>query len=560
MAVIYQLDQISFTFPEEKQPVLQNISLQIYEGEFLTIAGPSGCGKSTFLRLLKKEVQPTGTITGEICFRGKALDSIPEIESMESISIVFQDPENQLIMDEVEHELAFPLENLNLSQDLMKKRMAEITSFLGINTWLDKKTHQLSGGQKQLLNLATSLVIHPKVILLDEPTAQLDPIAAKELLQMLNRLNEEFGMTVILIEHRLEDVLPITDRILLMDHGKIDYLGAPQAVMKEIKAKRDTKFISYLPSISQIYLSLSPSSESVTIPITVKEGRNWIRERLPVSPKQAELPISKEGNLPYPPLMELKKIQFQYEKKGDYLLNQVDIQLYSHDFLAIFGGNGTGKSTLLQIMAGLLHPQQGHILLEGKKIKEYPSSERYQKIGYLAQNPMLHFIHDSVNKELSHTLSQFPHLRLGDELENLVKRLGIHHLLERHPHDCSGGEKQKIALAGVLLRKPNILILDEPTKGLDPLSKRELGNILQEIHQSGITLVMVTHDLEFAAQHATRCAMLFQGMLTSQGTPQQFFQENFFYTTTINRMVREVLPGAITKEEVLEACCVPISS
>jgi energy-coupling factor transport system ATP-binding protein len=545
-----ELNHVSFAYPDEKTNTLSDITLAIEPGEFIVICGPSGCGKTTLLHLLKKEIRPTGRLQGDIRFEDQRLDDLNPTDSIRAIGMVFQDPENQIVMDDVWQELVFGLENLRTPASIMRKKVAELVHFFGLENILHRKTHELSGGQKQILNLASILLLQPRVILLDEPTAQLDPIAAREFLQLVTQLNQEFGMTIIMVEHRLEDTFPLADRVVLMKEGRIVSLGKPKEVTQKIWETQDPTFLSYLPAVTQLYLRCTTPSDEEDIPLTVKEGRQWLQEKIKwtIERKEAEIAARNINK----PILEAKHLLFHYEKQGPAVLNRLSLQIAEGEFLAIVGGNGAGKSTLLQALAGLLTPQKGNVIMKGKKVQSIKPDVRYKEIGYLAQNPLLYFIHDTIEEDLQHAANRAGIEHSEKVICDLLQRLDIASLRSKHPHDISGGERQKAALAGILLANPSILLIDEPTKGLDPISKQALGELLKELHTQGITIVMVTHDIEFAARHATRCALLFDGVITSEGTPYQFFQDNYFYTTTISRMTRGIVPGAITLEEVLD--------
>ncbi|HJV45167.1 MAG TPA: energy-coupling factor transporter ATPase [Bacillota bacterium] len=556
---ILEMKDVSFSYPD-KTLALQHISIQIEPGECTVIGGASGSGKSTLLRMLKREVQPVGLVTGEILYDGIPLQHQDLSRMAQEVAMIFQDPENQIVMDEVWQELAFGLENLGYSSAVIRKRVAEIVSFFGLEELLHRKTYELSGGQKQMVNLAAVLLMQPKVLLLDEPTSQLDPIAAREFLQMVKRLNEELGMTVILVEHRLEDVFALGDRVILMDSGCIHYEGTVQQAIDQVWRAQDCLFLPYLPTISQLYLTVQKGSGM--IPTSVKEGRQWLQREIldcfskPQGLKESSTSSQEEA---ITTLLQLKNIDFRYQRDGKPILTSLNLSLYENDFFVVVGGNGAGKTTMLQVAAGLLKPLSGMVKLQDKKLAKIPPKERYQIIGYLAQNPKLYFVHDTVAAELQHVIQNHGLDISKYELDELISRLGIHHLLEKHPYDCSGGEQQKIALAGVLLGKPKILLIDEPTKGLDPISKKEFAEILNGLRQNGVSILMVTHDIEFAASYATRCAMLFNGEIISEDKPGPFFKGNFFYTTVLNRIFREHLPSAITYEEVLAQWHVPTS-
>ncbi|MDT8859754.1 energy-coupling factor transporter ATPase [Alkalihalobacillus sp. MEB130] len=533
---------VTFTYPDASFPALKNVSLQIEKGQFVVLCGPSGCGKSTLLRLLKNEIKPHGKLDGEIVLDGNKVD---ETGQPGKIGFVFQDPENQVVAEEVLHELVFGLENIGLHTNEMRNRVAEMVHFFGAETLLHRKTHELSGGQKQQLNLASVLLMQPSILLLDEPMAQLDPVSAREFLDMIVRLNEEFGITVVIAEHRLEEVMALADKIVMLDKGQIYVEGSPKQVMNVIW--RSESKSSYVPSIPAFCLSMNRSVEP---PLTVKEGKKWVQK--------AGVEIKEDLNV----LVEKKKVEeaihvknlyYQYNKEQGVILKDLNFSLQQGDIYALLGGNGSGKSTFLKVLSGIYKPQTGKVFLQGNQLKSYSKNDRIKMIGYLPQNPKLFFVEDTMGKEIEETMK---HWGMTNEVEAtlLVEQLGIDHLKNKHPYDVSGGELQKAALACLLIRKPDILLLDEPTKGLDPVSKEHLATILSKLNEEGLTILMTTHDVEFAAKYATTCGMMFQGNITSEAPPKQFFKGNFFYTTMMQRLFRGITDEIVILEEAIQRC------
>ncbi|MGG3563047.1 energy-coupling factor transporter ATPase [Neobacillus rhizosphaerae] len=522
-----ELNDVTFTYPDSSQPAISNLSLNINKGEFVVLFGASGSGKSTLLQLLKKEIQPHGTLLGQLSINGENLQAAKDISN--KVGFVFQDPENQMVADDVLHEIVFGLENTGLSTNAMRNRVAEMVHYFGAEPLLHKKVHALSGGKKQQINLASVLLMQPDILLLDEPTAQLDPVSSREFLDILKRINDEFGMTIIIAEHRLEEVFTLADQIVMMDQGRVQISGEPREVLPEIWKSSNKAFI---PSIPALFFEMDGKG---MIPLSVKEGRKWAQksELQPIYPEN-KLRINSVGG----ELIKGLNVSCRYDKREDLILDELALSLNKGEFYALLGGNGSGKSTLLKSLAGLLKLEGGKILLEGKPLKGYKNKELTRKIGYLPQNPKLFFIQDTFEKEIMETMAQW-NVTDMNEVETLLVELGIAHLTSSHPYDLSGGELQKAALACVLLRKPELLLLDEPTKGLDPISKENLANILHDLRSSGMTIFMSTHDVEFAAQYATKCGMLFQGKITSEDEPKKFFKGNFFYTTMIQRIFRD---------------------
>ncbi|MGM1049461.1 MAG: ABC transporter ATP-binding protein [Bacillota bacterium] len=548
----YQIENVGFQYPNCPDQTLQNISVTIEEGEFVLLCGSSGSGKTTLLRQLKREIRPEGIRNGEIYYRGLPLDQVEERSSIEEIGMVFQDPDNQIVMNTVWQELTFAMENLGYSTAQMQRRVGELVQFFGMEDWLQLPIHELSGGQKQLVNLASVMTLRPKVLLLDEPTAQLDPIAAKEFIQLLSRINEEFSITIVISEHRIEEIVPLSSKLVMLRHGQVAYYGPPNSVMKQIWSEGDSSFIPYLPSISQLYLEVENAEEHRAIPVSVKEGRKWIqanRDRLNAKEEAVSAPPGNEGQQSEP-LLTCRELYFTYDKNAPLVLKRLSLSIHKGEFFALFGGNGSGKSTLLQQIAGALAPQRGDILYAGKSLLRGSALDRSLKIGYVAQNPMLYFTRDTVREQLADRLKRLGEHSSRARLNELVARFEIEDIMDKHPFDISGGQQQKVALILVLLAEPELLLLDEPTKGLDAMSKHKLAELLEMIREAGTTILMVSHDIEFAASYATRCGLLFDGAMVAVEETRSFLQNNYFYTTTIHRTVGDILPAAITVKDV----------
>lgn len=542
---------------------MDRISFGIEEGEFIVLCGPSGSGKTTLLRHLKRELAPVGEKSGTVLYRGMELGELPPETAAGEIGMVFQNPDAQIVMETVWQELAFSMENMGLPPSVMRSRLAEFAGLFNLEPLLYKPVHELSGGQKQLVNLASVLLLHPRLLLLDEPTSQLDPVASREFIHLLRRLNEELSMTIILSEHRLEEAMPLADRVLVMEEGRLAACGTPRELVLASGREAGKGLEPYLSSASRLFLALSPEPDDRRpdqVPLTVREGKRWLGEAAVSRRFQPEAASAVGLSSPGPaalhgaaesedrgiaaskPLLECREISFRYEKDGPEILRKLDFSLYRSELTAILGGNGAGKSTLLQVMAGLLKPQRGR-LKPGSGVTA----------GYLAQNPLLYFSHDTVAEELVH-MARYAGLSAAEgerEIGALTDKLGLGGVLDSHPQDISGGEQQRTALALVLLLRPDILLLDEPTKGLDPAAKEELSELLGTLVRDGRNVTIVTHDVEFAARCATRCAMLFDGGIAAEGTPSAFFGANYFYTTAVGRIVRDWLPEALTIEDVM---------
>lgn len=559
---LLEVKNLSFTYPRqpkdttEPKPALSDVSLEIRKGEFMVLCGASGCGKSTLLRLLKRELAPEGEKSGEIIFCGKEQSTLSEREAACEIGYVLQNPENQIVTDKVWHELAFGLENMGVPTPVIRRRVAEMACFFGIDDWFRKKTTELSGGQKQLLNLASILSMQPKLLILDEPTSQLDPIAASDFIHTLSKINKELGLTILLTEHRLEEVFPLADRVAVMDQGKLLFVEPPRQAGHELKKfDPNHRMLLGLPSAVRIYQGLD--AEDAICPLTVRDGRNFIEENYDNTITRLERETEKKEEKDRPIAMRMKDICFRYEKEEPDVLDHVALTLYEGEVVSLLGGNGAGKTTLLSVISGTNRPYYGKIEVFGKRLQKYRGKELYiRKLASLPQNPQTVFLKMTVREdyeELAKVL-ECKKSELEKKIQAVTQKLEITHLLDRHPYDLSGGEQQRAAIGKVLLLEPRLLLLDEPTKGIDAWSKRQLGNLLKDLRRQGITVLMVTHDVEFAAEVSDRCGLFFDHEITSVDTPEEFFCNNNYYTTAANRISRQKYENAITCEEVIELC------
>lgn len=556
---LLKVENLSFTYPRQsgdtspEKEALHQVSFRIQEGDFVVVCGESGCGKTTLLRMLKRELAPAGQKQGAIFFSGREQSELSDREAACEIGFVLQNPENQTVTDKVWHELAFGLENMGIPTPVIRRRVAEMACFFGIDDWFRKKTSQLSGGQKQLLNLASVMAMQPRLLILDEPTSQLDPIAASDFINTLVKINKELGLTILLTEHRLEDVFPVADQVMVMEKGQLLYMGSPREVGKNLKqAKKNHKMLLGLPSAVRIYQGLDEIE--VSCPLTVREGRNFIREeydnRITRIERKQEAIIGEIA-------MRMKEVCFRYEKDTPDVLENVELTVYKGEILSLLGGNGAGKTTLLSVISGANIAYKGKIEIFGKRLKKYKGKELYvRNLVSLPQNPQTVFLKMTVREdyeELRNVL-EYSKEEMQKAITEVSKKLEISHLLDRHPYDLSGGEQQKAAIGKVLLLQPKFLLLDEPTKGIDAWAKKQLGILLGELKQQGITILMVTHDVEFAAEVSDRCGLFFDHQVVSVDKPEEFFCNNNYYTTAANRISRQQYENAITCEEVIALC------
>ncbi len=550
---IYKIQNLSFTYPNRNRRAVDDISLNINSGEFITLCGKSGCGKTTLLRLLKPSLSPHGNKSGEVMFLGLPLKEIDLRTDAAKIGFVMQSPDNQIVTDKVWHELAFGLESLGYSTPEIRARVSEMASFFGIQNWFYKKVSELSGGQKQLLNLASVMAMQPDVLILDEPTSQLAPIAASEFLSIVKRINQELGTTVILSEHRLEDAILISDRVIVMDSGKIIADCPPRQIGDELKMANSDMSLA-LPTPIQIH---SKVNNDLPCPLTIRDGRIWLDEYSKSTQlNPSVIPKSQFFN---PRVREvvvrIKDAYFRYDKESPDVVSNLNMEVYKGELYTMLGGNAAGKTTTLSLISGINTPYRGKVYINGTPIKNVP--DLYDNVlGVLPQNPQTLFTKPTVHLDLMDALATFNLSKeeKADKIKNISALCRIDGLLEYHPYDLSGGEQQRAALAMVLLKSPEVILMDEPTKGQDAIFKQEFAQILNGLKSKGTTIIMVSHDIEFCARYADRCSLFFDGNVTSVTNPREFFCGKSFYTTAANKMARGILPGAILAEDIILAC------
>lgn len=538
-----QFKDYSFSYPSKK--ILNNINLEINQGDFVLICGPSGCGKTTLLMNLKNEIRPKGDEEGEILYNGKDLRALDKITSASEIGFLFQNPENQFVCDTVMQELSFGLENLGTPTDEIRSRIAEMSTFFGLNSLLHENIENLSGGQKQLINLCSLLILKPKLLILDEPTSQLDPIASHDFLTILRRLNEEFAITIIMTEHRIDNVFPLVNKVAFIENGSVKEVSKPNEI--PLNNWDHPIFSNYLPSTSLVYSVFKKHYsfiESDNVPLSINDGLNVMDNLNREMIEKNNTTLSDEyGRLAGPvmlnenaneTILSCKNIWFSYDG-NEIITKNVSFDVKKGEFVSILGGNGSGKSTLMQLLSKIQKPLKGKV----KYAKDVSAS-------YVHQNPLVHIEEESVAKELN--IEDVDNI--DENTMKLIKFFKIEDILDNHPYDCSGGEQQRIVIVKALLDNPDILFLDEPTKGIDPIFKEELGEKFKELQNSGLTIIMITHDMDFAADYSERVFFLFDGSIQIDSTPKELFSNNKFYTTFTNRMVKNYLPLCITLKDL----------
>lgn len=612
---------VTFTYPERPEPALDDVSFSLDTGDFCCIMGRSGSGKTTLLRQMRTVLAPHGTRSGRVLLRGRNLADVPLREQSRSVGFVGQDPDLQLVADTVWRELAFGLENVGTPPEVMAVRVAETASYFGLQDLFDWPVNELSGGQKQLVNLASAMALRPDVLVLDEPTSQLDPVAAADFLETLRLANQDLGVTIVLTEHRLESALPLATTVLVMDGGRLACAGAPRRIACELQ-RRDEPMTCALPSATRIALALGAGAREAAVcgedargallPLTVREGGRWLGDYLGDPPRRENVEpggdasadnrpkliaatgeTAEDAPLRHAPAvsdadgsdaprvlggstgspsetaLELRDIWFRYGRDFPDVLKGLDLSVGEGELFAVVGANGCGKSTLLSVACGLRKPYQGRVRFGAGRPVLVP------------QDPCSLFSRETVREELAAMAADAaeppgrpvqPRGRRGasqtaalaamaadaaesDALVNEVAvRCGLTDVLDRHPNDLSGGEQQRLALAMALATRPRVLLLDEPTKGVDPLFKQQLGALLRSLAADGTAVVLVSHDIEFCAQWATRAALLFDGTVTAEGVPSRLFSQAAFYTTAASRISRPFFPNVVTVDEVVRAC------
>ncbi len=521
-----QLEGVTFSYPGQPAPVLRELSATVEQGAFVVVCGPSGSGKTTLLRQIKREITPHGLRRGRISIMGQEQEQIDASTAAQRVGFVVQDPENQLVTDTVWQELAFGLENLGVASPEIRRRVAEMAHFFGMGPWFSQSVQALSGGQKQMLNLAAVMVMRPDILLLDEPTSQLDPIAAQTFLQMLGRIRAELGTTVVISEHRLEDVLPMATQVWYMEEGRLAFDGPVQPWLQWLRQRTDAAFVSALPAAAQLALHAGTDGPW---PISVQQGQRWMRTHAGVMhPHPAAHPAVTPD---VGPSICAKDVWFQYEKHGAMVLKGFCFDARPGEIHAVVGGNGSGKSTALRLLAQVWKPMHGKVRVQGR-------------IAMLNQDPKTMFVGDTIYEDWQETarISGATEAEIGEQ----ARRWGLEKLLMRHPYDVSGGEMQRAALGKLCLLRPDVWLLDEPTKGMDPLNKKDMAYRLRALAREGKTVVLVTHDVDFAAFAADRCSMMFEGEILCTEPVRAFFTGNQFYTTAVHRMTRAYWPDCMT--------------
>ena len=534
--ILIRIRDLTFHYGDASKPALQDVNLEVEDGEFVLVTGPSGCGKSSLCRCLNGLIPHFygGKIAGGLEVQGLDVMKHTTKELATRVGMVFQDPENQLVAMDVEREIAFGLENLAFPKGVIAKRMEESLDTLGISGLRYRQVHELSGGEKQKVIIASVLALHPDILVLDEPTSELDPKSAEEVLSVVQRLNDELGITVILVEHRLDRVVHLVDRMIVLDEGRIVADGNPRAVLSNCDI---ASLGAGVPPIVRIVQRLRGNGVNVDgIPLTVKEGRSMLKE---VFREAGGRELSQVESAHGKPVIEIDKLWHAYPE-GPTALKNVSLKICQGEFVAIMGRNASGKTTLVKHINGLLKPTKGKVRVTGIDTQRATIAELARKVGFIFQNPNDHIFADTVEEEIVYILKNlgFDGAEIAVRVDETLEMFGLKEYRKQYPRSLSGGERQRVAVASVLVARPEVLILDEPTRGMEYRLKSELMHFLDGYSEKGNTVVLVTHDVETVAEYADRVILLSEGRVVVDGNKRDVLSRALFFSPQINRLVQ----------------------
>lgn len=534
-----EFSHVTYAYADQSTPVLADFSVSLHAGEFVLVVGPSGAGKSTFLRCLNGLAPHFygGRWAGHVNVLGRDPVLLAPRGMADLVGFVFQDPEAQFVVDTVEDELAFAMENFALPAATMRKRVEEVLDQMGIAHLRSRRINTLSGGEKQRVAIAAVLALQPEVLVLDEPTSQLDPQAAEEVLVALRHLNADLGLTIILSEHRLERVAQYADRVLYLPAlGSPPVLGEPRTVLAQ------------LPLVPPL-VELGRTLDWKPLPLTIKEGRAFARpllDRLRAGEQAgrgAEARRS-EGEEQYavrtshhPPAVTVRGLHYSYD--GHAALRGIDLVVQPGEFVALMGRNGSGKSTLLKQLVGLLKPDEGEVRVGTLDTRRADLEAIVKIVGYVPQHPGMLLFGETLAAELAFTRKSHGMPPDAEADCILLESLGLGKLAGRDPRDLSGGEQQRAALAAILVAEPQIVLLDEPTRGLDYAQKRNLAELLVALKRAGKTIILATHDVELAAACADRVVLLAEGQVVVDGPAREVMSDSQVFSSQINKLFRD---------------------
>jgi energy-coupling factor transport system ATP-binding protein len=548
---------VTYTYPGATQPALRDFSLDVAEGEFLLVAGMSGAGKSTLLRLLNGLVPHFygGALSGNISVAGHDPVERGPGEMSDVVGLVFQDPEAQFVAEIVEDEMAFAMENAGLPLAVMRKRVEESLHALGIEHLRGRRVSTLSGGERQRVAIAAVLTMQPHVLALDEPTSQLDPQSAEEVLDSLVKLNEDLGLTIILSEHRLERVVQHADRILYIatDRATAErpIIGPPREVLAEIPLAPPLAQVGKLLGWHPLPLSIK---EARKLAVTRDQGSGFTRQTavgsrqeltqyaLPVTDHLSSI-VHRPSSRPPAPAITLRNVWFGYGERS--VLRGLSLEFGAGEITALMGRNGAGKTTILKLVLGLLKPARGSVQTLGLDTRQAALDQIARRVAYVPQQPDVLLFAETVKGEVDFTRKAH---QLPPDGAGLLESLGLSRYHENDPRDLSVGERQRVALAAVLAAEPQALVLDEPTRGLDYAQKQALVSVLRDLRDSGRAVVLATHDVELAAQLADRVVLLGDNDVIADGPAREVMTGSLVFSSQVSKLFRD--PALVTAEDV----------
>jgi energy-coupling factor transport system ATP-binding protein len=547
----------SFRYGDTDGYALKNINSRINDGEFLLVSGPSGSGKSSFCRCINGLIPHFygGYVSGGVTVNSLDILKHTPRDLAPIVGMTFQDPENQLTATDVEREIVFGMENLGFDRRLMSKRLEESLDSIGIAYLRHRVIPELSGGEKQKVAIAAVLALHPRILIMDEPTSELDPKGAEDVLSIVQRLNDELGLTVILVEHRLERVIHLVDRVVIIHRGEIIADGHPRDILSE---RTPTEIGVGVPPLISLANRLRERGHPVdTIPLTVKEGRKIFDDAF----KKGDIRLEKKASVPKneaPPVIQVKNLWYVYAA-GNTALRRVEVGFRVGELTAIMGRNASGKSTLLKHFNGLLKPTRGEVYVDGLNTKKASVAQLAGTVGLVFQNPDDHLFADTVEREIGMTLKNmgWPQDEIERRTEELLAQFGLERYRHRYPRYLSSGEKQRVALASVIAARPKILALDEPTRGMDYGLKKELMRFLRQYCAEGNTVILVSHDVETVAEHADRVILMSEGQIIVDGDRYEVLSEALLFSPQVNRLMQSfgaygVPRDTLTVDEAIE--------
>jgi energy-coupling factor transport system ATP-binding protein len=523
---VIDVRDLRFRYAGSTREVLDGVDLRVAAGERVLLLGPSGSGKSTLALALTGLIPQRigGDLTGQVIIAGRDSSSTPLARLCTHVCMVMQDPASQMVMQRVDEEVAFGLENLRAPRLEMTQRIETALAQVGMSDLRRALVDRLSGGEQQRVALAAVLPLAPQVLILDEPTASLDPASAADFFDALTVWSKASGAAIVVIEHRLELVLPLIDRVVALDHrGQVLGDGPPRRFFREHAPRLEEEGIR-LPATQRLWLELRRRGHSLpSLPLDIDEAAQELRGLTPCPAQPSMRPPAPAPRPASPPAIRMERLRFRYAK-GPEVLHGVDLTVQRGESLALVGSNGSGKSTLARHIAGLVKPQNGALHVLGERVTRRHTKRLARQVGYVLQNPEHQLVADSVVEEIGYSMhGLFAEDEIARRADLLMTRFGLSAHAEADPFRLSWGQKRRLSVATMVALDQPILILDEPTLGQDQRNAAALATLLQDLNRTGTTVVLITHDMELVAEVARTVAVLHQGRLLFTGRVDGLF-------------------------------------